>query len=215
MGTWLSEDNHGQFRQLEGRCLLLATASEMPARSCQFRIILDIVLGCGSFNEVKLSAEIAQQLVANGIRLTKQREEVFGILLQKRDHPTATEVFLRAKKHMPSISLATIYNCLEALVDCGLVKQVNLDRAPTRFCANLQEHSHFYCEGCGSISDVTLSINRTWDLPPGFVVMQADVSLRGICPKCSVQQGSAGPKEAPRIFESGLRSETHNPDSHS
>jgi Fe2+ or Zn2+ uptake regulation protein len=215
MGTRLSEDNHGQFRQLEGRCLLLATASEMPARSCQFRIILDIVLGCGSFNEVKLSAEIAQQLVANGIRLTKQREEVFGILLQKRDHPTATEVFLRAKKHMPSISLATIYNCLEALVDCGLVKQVNLDRAPTRFCANLREHSHFYCEGCGSISDVTLSINRTWDLPPGFVVMQADVSLRGICPKCNARHGSAGPKEGPRIFESGLTTETHNPDSHS
>ena len=222
MGTSPSEDNLGQFRQLEGRCLLLATASEMPARSCQFRIILDIVLGCGSFNEVKLSAEIAQQLVANGIRLTKQREEVFGILLQKRDHPTATEVFLRAKKHMPSISLATIYNCLEALVDCGLVKQVNLDRAPTRFCANLREHSHFYCEGCGSISDVTLSIYRTWDLPPGFVVMQADVSLRGICPKCSAQQGSAGPKEAPRIFEeaprifeNGRTTETHNPDSHS
>ena len=215
MGTRLSENNLGQFGKLEGRCLLLATPLEMPARFCQFRIILDIVLGCGSFSEVKLSPEIAQQLVANGIRLTKQREEVFGILLQKRDHPTATEVFLRAKKHMPSISLATIYNCLEALVDCGLVKQVNLDRAPTRFCANLQEHSHFYCEGCGSISDVTLSIYRTWDLPPGFVVMQADVSLRGICPKCSAQQGSAGPKEAPRIFENGRTTETHNPDSHS
>jgi len=95
MGTRLSENNLGQFGKLEGRCLLFATPLEMPARFCQFRIILDIVLGCGSFNEVKLSAEIAQQLVANGIRLTKQREEVFGILLQKRDHPTATEVFLR------------------------------------------------------------------------------------------------------------------------
>jgi len=123
--------------------------------------------------------------------------------------------FLRAKKHIPSISLATIYNCLEALVDCGLVKQVNLDRAPTRFCANLKEHSHFYCEGCGSISDVTLSINRTWDLPQGFVVMQADVSLRGICPKCSAQEGSTVPKEELSIFENGLTTETHNPDSHS
>src|SRR6202022_3319172 len=192
MGTWLSEDNHGQFRQLEGGCLLLATASEMPARSCQFRIILDIVLGCGSFNEVKLSPEIAQQLVANGIRLTKQREEVFGVLLQKRDHPSATEVFLRAKKHMPSISLATIYNCLEALVDCGLVKQVNLDRAPTRYCANLQEHSHFYCESCGAISDVEVPFNGTWNLPPGFVVAEAEVSLRGLCAKCSTDHNSLG-----------------------
>ena len=165
---------------------------------------------------VKLSPEITQQLVANGIRLTKQREEVFGILLQKRDHPTATEVFLRAKRHMPSISLATIYNCLEALVDCGLVKQVNLDRAPTRFCANLKEHSHFYCERCGSISDVALSLNRIWDLPPGFVVVQADVSLRGICPRCSSRDSSsvAGPKRSSQAFEGSI-SEIHNPDSHS
>jgi Fur family peroxide stress response transcriptional regulator len=154
-------------------------------------------------------------LVANGIRLTKQREEVFGILLQKRDHPTATEVFLRAKKHMPSISLATIYNCLEALVDCGLVKQVNLDRAPTRFCANLEEHSHFYCEGCGSVSDVVLSLNRAWDLPPGFVVVQADVSLRGMCPKCSAKgsPGTGDSKRESQVFEDGLTAEVTNPES--
>ena len=163
---------------------------------------------------VKLSPEITQQLVANGIRLTKQREEVFGILLQKRDHPTATEVFLRAKKHMPSISLATIYNCLEALVDCGLVKQVNLDRAPTRFCANLQEHSHFYCEGCGSVSDVALSLNQAWDLPPGFVVVQADVSLRGMCPKCSVKGSSDAGESKQNAFEQGSIAEIQDPDNY-
>ena len=174
-------------------------------------------LSMAPFSIVKLSPEMTQRLVANGIRLTKQREEVFGILLQKRDHPTATEVFLRAKKHMPSISLATIYNCLEALVDCGLVKQVNLDRAPTRFCANLEEHSHFYCEGCGSVSDVVLSLNRAWDLPPGFVVVQADVSLRGMCPKCSAKgpSGAGGSKRESQVFENGLTAEIHNPDNHS
>ena len=144
------------------------------------------------YGTVKVSPEVAQQLAASGIRLTKQREEVFGVLLQKRDHPSATEVFLRAKKHMPSISLATIYNCLEALVDCGLVKQVNLDRAPTRYCANLQEHSHFYCESCGAISDVEMPFNGTWNLPPGFVVAEAEVSLRGLCAKCSTDHSSLG-----------------------
>ncbi|MBV8641925.1 MAG: transcriptional repressor [Verrucomicrobia bacterium] len=136
---------------------------------------------------MKVSPEVAQRLAASGIRLTRQREEVFGLLLQRRDHPTATQVFLRAKKHMPSISLATIYNCLEALVDSGLVKQVNLDRAPTRYCANLLEHSHFYCESCGTISDVETPFNGTWNLPPGFIVAQAEVSLKGRCAKCSAE----------------------------
>jgi Fe2+ or Zn2+ uptake regulation protein len=141
---------------------------------------------------VKLSPELMQQFAASGIRLTKQREEVFGLLLQKRDHPTATEVFLRAKKHMPSISLATIYNCLEALVDHGLVKQVNLNRAPTRYCPNLEEHSHFYCESCGAIADVETPFDGTWNLPPGFVVAHAEVSLKGLCAKCSTEGSSTG-----------------------
>jgi Fe2+ or Zn2+ uptake regulation protein len=163
---------------------------------------------------VKLSPELLQRFAASGIRLTKQREEVFGLLLQKRDHPTATEVFLRAKKHMPSISLATIYNCLEALVDRGLVKQVNLDRAPTRYCANLQEHSHFYCESCGAISDVEIPFDGTWNLPPGFLVAQAEVSLRGLCAKCAAERGST------EVEGSGLRAhlsklKTQNPKRHS
>jgi Fe2+ or Zn2+ uptake regulation protein len=151
---------------------------------------------------VKLSPELLQRFAASGIRLTKQREEVFGLLLQKRDHPTATEVFLRAKKHMPSISLATIYNCLEALVDRGLVKQVNLDRAPTRYCANLQEHSHFYCESCGAISDVETPFDGTWNLPLGFVVALAEVSLRGLCARCAAEHGSV---EAEGSGSAGLR----------
>ena len=33
----------------------------------------------------------------NGHRLTPQRREVYEVLLAQRDHPTATEVFMRAK----------------------------------------------------------------------------------------------------------------------
>ena len=106
------------------------------------------------------------------------------MLLQNSDHPTAAELFLRAKRRVPSISLATIYNCLEALVDSGLLKQVNLGRAPTRYCANLLGHSHFYCESCRAISDVETPFDGAWNLPPGFVVSQAEVSLRGLCPRC-------------------------------
>jgi len=152
-----------------------------------FRIILDIVIVCANLFFVKLSSALTQQLVANGIRLTKQREEVFGVLLQKRDHPTAAELFLRAKKHMPSISLATIYNCLDTLVECDLVKQVHADRAATRYCANLKDHGHFHCEYCGAITDVETPFDGAWNLLPGYAVYHAEVSLRGLCPECSAE----------------------------
>ena len=67
---------------------------------------------------------LTEQLGTTGLRLTPQRQQVYDVLLQKRDHPTAEEVFIRAKKAMPEISHATVYNCLDALVKCGLARQV-------------------------------------------------------------------------------------------
>lgn len=97
-------------------------------------------------------------LTKHGLRATRQREHIFRILLSKRDHPTADEVYARARSGMDSISLATVYNCLETLVGCGLVRAVNYEREPTRFCPNLSEHAHFQDRKTGRVYDV--------DLPP-------------------------------------------------
>ena len=124
----------------------------------------------------------------NGHRLTPQRREVYNVLLEDRDHPTATEVFIRAKKRVPSISLATVYNCLETLVECGLAKQVNVEREATRYCPNLSEHGHFVCDSCGIVSDVPVakggSLTHFLKLPSGFNVNHSEITLRGICPAC-------------------------------
>ena len=124
----------------------------------------------------------------SGHRLTPQRREVYDVLLAERDHPTATEVFIRAKKQMPSISLATVYNCLETLVECGLARQVNVEREATRFCANLEEHGHFMCDQCGKVYDVpfasAVKLERSPNLPDGFTVTHCDITLRGVCAAC-------------------------------
>ena len=122
-----------------------------------------------------------------GFRFTRQRRHVYDALMAQRDHPTAVEVFIRAKKEMPSISLATVYNCLETLTECGLVRHVNLDRAPSRYCPNLEEHGHFFCDGCGAVFDVPLPKQKAqrWELPPRTVVTNHEVSLRGLCAACA------------------------------
>lgn len=124
----------------------------------------------------------------SGHRLTPQRREVYDVLFHQRDHPTATEVFLRAKRHIPGISLATVYNCLETLVECGLAKQVNVEREATRYCPNLSDHGHFICESCGVVSDVPVAkdgkITRFLKLPARATVTHSEITLRGICPAC-------------------------------
>lgn len=125
------------------------------------------------------------------LRDTPQRRHVYDLLVSKRDHPTATEVFIRAKKSMPSISLATVYNSLEALVACGLVRQVHVDREPTRYCPNLEEHGHFVCDTCGAVVDIDLPAGhaRKWNLPAGFTVTHHEISLRGTCAACTTKGG--------------------------
>lgn len=120
-------------------------------------------------------------------RLTKQRREVYEVLKDQRDHPTATEIFIRAKERVPGISLATVYNCLETLTQSGFVRQVNLDRGPSRYCPNLKDHGHFHCENCGEVTDVDLchAPAATLALPRGSVVNRMEISLRGLCPKCA------------------------------
>lgn len=129
--------------------------------------------------------QLSARLTTGGFRFTPQREHVYGVLLQKRDHPTAEEVFLRVKGEMPDISMATVYNCLDALVKCGLVRQVTVQRGATRFCPNMREHCHFYCDGCESVFDIELSRGSGVPLPKGFRAERYDVTIHGRCPACA------------------------------
>jgi len=126
-----------------------------------------------------------ESLANRGFRLTRQRQQVYDVLLQKRDHPTAEEVFIRAKKASPNISMATVYNCLTALVKCGLVKQVALERGASRFCPNMHEHCHFYCDACDSVFDIDLDERAGIPLPKGFSAERFDIAIHGRCPNCS------------------------------
>lgn len=116
------------------------------------------------------SDALSQRLADSGLRSTPQREVVYNVLLTKRDHPTADEVYARVKANLPTISLATVYNCLEALVQCNLVRSVNFERGPTRYCPNLRPHAHFHDEQTGETHDI--------DLPPGILE-----TVHGILPE--------------------------------
>ena len=129
------------------------------------------------------SAEIEIPEEISGLRMTRQRKEVYRTLMQERNHPTANDVYMRVKDLLPTISLATVYNCLEALVQHGIIRQVNFDRESSRYCPNLSEHGHFHDAVTGVIHDVDFKpgINLTdlLTLPPGAVIDDVEITLRG------------------------------------
>ena len=129
------------------------------------------------------TSSLAQKLTDSGLRATSQREIVYQVLLNQRDHPSVDEVFSRVKILMPTISLATVYNCLDALVSCGLVKQVNFERGASRYCPNLQDHAHFHDDATGRIVDIDLPADVLAKLrsllPPGYVAGAIELNFRG------------------------------------
>lgn len=116
-------------------------------------------------------------------RWTAQRREIHDLLMQERDHPTANELFIKAQQHVPGISLATVYNSLEALTQAGVIKHVNIDRGPARYCPNLREHAHLFCEKTGEVIDINLKpgveLSDIFDLPNGVTLTAAEISLKG------------------------------------
>jgi Fur family peroxide stress response transcriptional regulator len=134
----------------------------------------------------KQNGQLSERLSASGFRFTPQRRHVYDVLSQKLDHPTAEEVFMRAKRSMPEISLATVYNCLDALVASGMVRQVQLQRGATRFCPNMAEHAHYTCDQCGTVFDVMLPADSSFaPKPKGFKVDHYDIAVHGICAECA------------------------------
>ncbi len=133
-----------------------------------------------------------QSIAQGGLRLTRQRRHVYEVLLERQDHPTAMDVFLRAKPGMQALSLATVYNVLETLADCGLVKKVHLGRGSARYCANVARHGHFTCTICGAVLDVPAlpgaELEKLHQLPRGYTVTHQEISLFGVCAACRKEQ---------------------------
>ncbi|MEM7697042.1 MAG: Fur family transcriptional regulator [Verrucomicrobiota bacterium] len=137
----------------------------------------------------KTSTSTLPDLPIEGLRMTRQRRVVYDVLQDRStDHPTASEVFVKAKEQMPSISLATVYNCLETLTEAGAIRQVNIDREASRFCPNLAPHAHFYCSKCEQVFDVELRAGvdaaSPWTLPSGAQIDEMQVAMRGTCGTC-------------------------------
>ena len=183
----VSQEERPRYRRTGGR------RAPPAAEPVFFRIIPNIDRSPGCANLLgavsaapreKFSDDLSRTLTRSGFRFTAQRRQVYSVLLRKRDHPTAEEVFIRAKRRMPDISLATVYNCLEALVACGLARQLTLERGAARFCPNMREHCHFCCDNCQSVFDVEMPPGRSWPLPAGFEAKRFDLTFHGLCPAC-------------------------------
>jgi Fur family transcriptional regulator, stress-responsive regulator len=124
-----------------------------------------------------------------GWRLTAQRRVVAEVLSGDHVHLTADDVYSRAQLVLPEISLATVYNTLNELVDMGEVLEISTGDRPKRYDPNTTvAHHHLYCVGCGALRDVNPEGADRLSLPASqqhdFELFDVDIVFRGRCPDC-------------------------------
>ena len=131
-------------------------------------------------------AELKQELIDAGIRPSVQRLAIFEYVRQSCQHPTAEVVYEALKDELGSLSLTTVYNTLKLFVDAGLIMMLTIDDTFRCFDGNCSAHAHFRCNSCGKIVDLKMKkdLMSVVEGLDGFVVTDAQLYLKGLCPDC-------------------------------
>ena len=120
-------------------------------------------------------------LAEHDIKPSPQRLAVGESVLHSRTHPTAEDVLAEARRRLPWLSRATVYNTLNLFVRKGLLRAFSLGEGPLVYDPNVDAHHHFIDDATGRIRDVpwnALRVARVSALP-GLEVREYQVVLRG------------------------------------
>mgnify|MGYP002629337100 CR=1 FL=1 len=135
---------------------------------------------------MKSPPELVDSFRARGLKVTPQRQLLFRLLHDNKQHPTADTLYAQATNEMPGISLRTVYQTLTDLTAMGELDQVCFDSGPTHFDPNVTDHHHAVCDLCGAITDVYVdgADQLAIDGLAGFRPDSASIVFHGSCASC-------------------------------
>ncbi|HRD78677.1 MAG TPA: Fur family transcriptional regulator [Hyphomicrobiaceae bacterium] len=130
-------------------------------------------------DEQPTSDALAARLKTAGLRPTRQRIALGELLLNGPDrHVTAEGLHAEALAAGESVSLATVYNTLHQFVGVGLLRELALNGDKAYFDTNVSNHSHFFDERSGRVTDIDDEAIRVEGVPippAGMEISHVDV----------------------------------------
>jgi len=122
---------------------------------------------------------------------TAQRTAILNYLNENKfGHPTVADIYNEVSKKLTTISMATIYNTMNFLVQEGVVRELStvLDHG-VRFDYNVDPHHHLICTVCHKLVDIDLqnihhSMLLTDEQRKGFDIQTISINIYGVCPDC-------------------------------
>ena len=137
--------------------------------------------------------------------MTRQRRIILEELRKLKCHPSADQLFRIVRRHMPNISLGTVYRNLDVLVNGGLALKLDLAGGQSRYDGDVSPHFHIRCRDCGKVDDIPAEdvggIGVPTVLRTAYAVTGWKMEFEGVCPACQSLPEAAGRIDSDR--ESG------------
>ena len=137
------------------------------------------------------------------LRMTRQRRAILEALARVRTHPTAEEVYRMVRRRLPRISLGTVYRNLELLSERRLIGKLDAGGSRRRFDAEVREHYHVRCLGCGRVEDVSarpvISSAKAVRGESGYEIVGHRLEWVGLCPKCTRKRAKSHEDDQKRV----------------
>ena len=124
-------------------------------------------------------------------RRSKQRDTIYDILANDHTHPSAEDIFAKAREVIPDISLGTVYRNLNFLADNDMIRRLHVGDSIVHYDGNMTPHYHMICEECGKIVDITvdketmLSLADHVEEETGAQLRSIKILFHGICKDCA------------------------------
>ena len=103
-------------------------------------------------------------------------------------HPSASDIYGALHDQFPTMSLATVYNTMDALKEQGMVTELSIDPVKKRFDPNTEPHHHLICTKCKKIVDIFIQfpLQLSEEEKYGFEIIGNHVDFYGICKDCAL-----------------------------
>ena len=128
--------------------------------------------------------EIINKLRSSNLRPTKQRILIAKKLFDRKEtfHFTAETLNKEInRKGQNKISLATIYNTVEAFKRAGHIREILTNNCKSYYDTNIKSHHHFYDETTKELTDINynqVKLNKVPTPPKGKKIRSLEVVIR-------------------------------------
>ena len=120
------------------------------------------------------------------LKITPQRLGILN-LMYDAGHISIEDLYTSIKKQFSSISLATLYKNINAMLETSLIKEVKAPESKARYEITKEPHAHLVCTKCGEFKDIAFNLNEIAHNIADenhYQINDTSLIISGTCPNC-------------------------------